>query len=325
MVVAVLSRGVIGFPLARRVILCKPNSDSSLQHLLSHSSAPSRPLSRRLAAVTMTTAAPDAASPSMTASEKEELEFWQCVTAHQKSARKLSLSEEARIVVNQCLSAFLSTFSQKFDGFPYASYVDYAADEDGSLILSVSSLAPHRKDLEENRKCSLLIMKDKLDRSDILVTYMGEATEVPDLESNKVRDLYLSKHPQAFWVDFGDFKFMRVQPKMVRFASGIVSPFNRTGEFSGEEFTDANLDPIAQYSVPIATHMNKDHAGETMRLVEKAIGFKVESAKIIDLDTLGLNVQVIFQSKPIKLRVPFPRPAQDRKDVKSLIVEMLQG
>ncbi|KAI5080525.1 hypothetical protein GOP47_0003708 [Adiantum capillus-veneris] len=325
MVVAVFPHGLIGVPLARRVLFREPNSVSSFYQHLVFSRAPSRALSRRLAAIAMTTAAPDAASPSMITSEKEELEFWQRVTAHQKTAQRLSASEEARIVVDQCLSAFLSTFSKKFEGFPYTSYVDYAADEDGSLILSVSSLAPHRKDLEEYQKCSLLIMKDKLDRSDILVTYMGEASEVPELEVKKARDVFLSKHPQAFWVDFGDFKFMRVQPRMIRYASGIVSPFNRTGEFSGEDLTHANLDPIAQFSIPIVTHMNKDHADDTKRIVEKAIGINVESARIIDLDTLGLNVQVVFQSKPIKLRVPFPRPAQDRKDVKNLIVQMLKG
>lgn len=34
---------------------------------------------------------------------------------------------------------------QRFEGFPYGSFLDYAADQDGSLILSISSLAPHRK------------------------------------------------------------------------------------------------------------------------------------------------------------------------------------
>lgn len=319
------ARGLIALPLARHALLHSPRSAPFfLHHSLSR--APSRPLLRkRFGAIAMTTAAADAAPPPLTASEKEESEFWQRAMAHQKGAAKLSVIEESRIVVDQCSSAVLSTFSQRFEGFPYASFLDYAADQDGSLIISISSLAPHRKDLEENRRCCCLIMKDKLDRSDVLVTYMGEALEVSELEQQKVRDVFLSKHPEAFWVDFGDFKFMRIQPKQIRFGSGIVTPFNRTGDFSGEEFSHANLDPIAGFSKPIATHMNKDHADVTKSMVEKAIGIKVENATIIDLDTLGLNVQVIFHGKPVKLRLPFPRPAVDRKDVKTLIIQMSEG
>lgn len=311
------ARGLVALPLARHALL---HSQRSPPFFLR---PPSRPLlHRRLVAIAMTTANAD---PPLTGSEKEESEFWQRVMVHQKGAAKLSAIEEARTVVDQCSSGLLSTFSQRFEGFPYGSFLDYAADQDGSLILSISSLAPHRKDIEENRRCCVVIMKDKLDRSDVLVTYMGEALEVSELEQQKVRDVFLSKHPEAFWVDFGDFKFMRIQPRFIRYASGIVTPFNRTGDFSGEDFSHASVDPIARFSTPIATHMNKDHADETKSMVEKAIGIKVENARIIDLDTLGLNVQVVFHGKPVKLRVPFPRPAADRKDVKTLIIQMLEG
>lgn len=283
------------------------------------SASRSRPSYRRLAAMAT------AAAPSQTASEKEEVEFWERVTIHQKVAARLTTIEESRTLVDKSLSAFLSTISQRYEGFPHVSFLDIAADEDGSLIIAVSSLAPHRKDLEKAPKCCLLIMKDKLDRSDVLVTYIGEAVEVSEPEQKRVRDVFLSKHPEAFWVDFGDFKFLRIEPKHVRYATGIVTPFNATGEFSGDAFRSAKVDPIAQFSAPIAAHMNKDHAEETQLMVERALDVKVDRAKIIDLDRLGLNIQIGFQGKPIKLRIPFPRPAEDRKDVKTLIVQMVEG
>ncbi|KAH7353013.1 hypothetical protein KP509_19G075100 [Ceratopteris richardii] len=321
---AVVPRGLFAAPLAYRVFGC-PSRLQSLSRPSAIWSSRQYPLGRRLPAFAMSTVAPDSASSSMSTNEKEESEFWKRVVDHQNAAKRLTGIEEARIVVDQCQNGYISTFSQRHEGFPYGSYIDYAADNDGSLIISVSSLSPHTKDLEANPNCCLLIMKDKLDRSDILVTYMGKALEVPDHELNKARDVFLSKHPHAFWVDFGDFKFMCIQPEKIYYASGIVSPFNRTGEFSGDEFRQTKLDAISQFSTPIAVHMNKDHSEETKQIVEGSIGVKVESAKIIDLDTLGLNVQVVFQGKPIKLRVPFPRPAESRKDVKDLIVKMLEG
>jgi len=51
----------------------------------------------------------------------------------------------------------------------------------------------------------------------------------------------------------------------------------------------------------------------------------VEAAQLVALDRLGFMVQVTRQGQTFKLRLPFPRAAADRKDVKSLIVEMTQA
>ena len=51
----------------------------------------------------------------------------------------------------------------------------------------------------------------------------------------------------------------------------------------------------------------------------------VDSAQLVALDRLGFMVQVTRLGQTFKLRLPFPRAAADRKDVKSLIVEMTQA
>jgi len=51
----------------------------------------------------------------------------------------------------------------------------------------------------------------------------------------------------------------------------------------------------------------------------------VEAAQLVALDRLGFMVQVTRHGQTFKLRLPFPRAAADRKDVKSLIVEMTQA
>lgn len=50
---------------------------------------------------------------------------------------------------------------------------------------------------------------------------------------------------------------------------------------------------------------------------------QVASAQITAVDRLGMYVLVgMNDGQSGKLRLPFPRPAEDRKDVKTLIVEM---
>ena len=71
--------------------------------------------------------------------------------------------------------------------------------------------------------------------------------------------------------------------------------------------------------------MNKDHAEDTTVIVQHWTSVPVESAYMLDVDSVGFNVKAGYKGDTFKLRVPFPRRAGDRKDIKTLIVEMLQA
>eukprot|EP00249_Psilotum_nudum_P019398 c27230_g1_i2 orf=113-1150(-) len=237
----------------------------------------------------------DGATSSLTSlpeKRNDETEFWEQVQSHQKNAARLSNADDARTIIDGSLNAILCTISQ---------------------------------DLEVNCKCTLLFMKDPSDRSDTIIRLLGEAVFIEEEEKRHVHECYLRKHPQSFWVGFDDFRFVRVEPKSIHYLRGIATSFLSASELSAEEYRSARVDPIAKFSKPIAAHMNDNHAEETLLIVEKAIGIKVGHAKINDLDRLGLNVQIERNGTLMKLRIPFDKPAEDRKDVKSLIVQMLDN
>lgn len=63
--------------------------------------------------------------------------------------------------------------------------------------------------------------------SDARVTISGPVTPVP--EPADVREIYKQKNPTAFWVDFGDFTWFRMDAvKAVR----LVGGFARAGQVS---------------------------------------------------------------------------------------------
>ncbi|ESW33942.1 hypothetical protein PHAVU_001G111200 [Phaseolus vulgaris] len=250
---------------------------------------------------------------------------FQLIQAHQEKAARLPPVEEIRTVLDRSVRGMLSTFSKKFDGYPSGSMVDFACDANGYPILAVSDLAVHSKDLTANSKCSLLVARDPEDRTDLVITLHGDAITVPEKDKEAVRAAYLARHPNAFWVDFGDFQFLRIEPKVVRFVSGVATALLGSGEFTGDEYKSAKVDPIAQFSKPVTSHMNKDHADDNKVIVQHWTSVPVDFAYLLDLDSLGFNVKAGYQDDTFKLRVPFPRRAEDRKDVKTLIVEMLQA
>ncbi|XP_076960829.1 non-canonical heme oxygenase HOZ, chloroplastic-like [Bidens hawaiensis] len=266
-------------------------------------------------------------SPSQSASSEDAAasDVFQLIKAHQEKAARLPPIEKVKTVLYHGVRGILSTFSQKYDGYPSGSMVDFACDASGSPILAVSSLAVHTKDLLANSKCSLLLAKDPEDRTDLVITVHGDAVPVNKEDRDVIRTAYLARHPEAFWVDFGDFQFLRIEPKVVRFVSGVATALLGSGEFTKEEFAAAKVDPIYQFSKPVTSHMNKDHSDDTKLMVQGSTSVPVDFAYMLDIDSLGFNVKAGYQGTNFKLRIPFPRPAQDRKDVKTLIVEMLQA
>ncbi|KAI4350362.1 hypothetical protein L6164_004824 [Bauhinia variegata] len=282
-------------------------------------SPPTRSLS--MAASSQSTA--PTASPGDVNMDKDNV--FQLIHAHQEKAARLPPVEENRTMLANSVRGMLSTFSQKHEGYPSGSMVDFACDADGYPILAVSNLAVHTKDLTANPKCSLLVARDTEDRTDLVITLHGDAIPVPEKDVSVVRAAYLAKHPNAFWVDFGDFQFLRIEPKVVRFVSGVATALLGSGEFNRDEYRSAKVDPIAQFSKPVASHMNKDHAEDTKVIVQHWTKVPVDFAYMLDLDSLGFYVKAGYQTDTFKLRVPFPRRAEDRKDVKTLIVEMLQA
>jgi putative heme iron utilization protein len=199
-------------------------------------------------------------------------------------------------------------------------------------------MSAHTQDILADPKCSLTVAsKEFKGAADGRVNLMGTCTRVTDKEQiAKAKDIYLQKHPGAFWVDFGDFFWYRMEVEHVRFVGG----FARAGSVSAEEYTAAQPDPIMAFGGKIAEHMNGDHMEATIAMVEHYIpGLKgnnyVQAAEITSVDSMGMYVKITRdpenedqlrgQPQQFKLRLPFPRAVTERKDVKGVIVEMTQA
>ena len=92
-------------------------------------------------------------------------------------------------------------------------------------------------------------------------------------------------------------------------------------QISGAEYSSASADPVAAFSAAVAEHMNADHAESTVAMVQHCLDLSVSAAEIVDLDQYGMNLIVVLEGEKMKARLPFPRPAESRSDIKSLIVE----
>jgi len=262
--------------------------------------------------------------------DPEEAALQARVREHQSNAVKLGAAAEVRTLVAYNHGfAVISTNSVAMPGYPGGSVVGFAPDEAGRPLFFFSTMSTHTTDLLKDPKCSLTVAaKEFKGAADGRVNLLGEAKEVTDeAEKEAARAIYKKKHPGAFWIDFGDFKFFRMEVLNVRFVGG----FARAGSVTAEEYAAAAPDPIAAFGPNIAKHMNDDHRSATIAMVGKYVGIDVEDAEITSMDSLGMYVKVSRKPKAadqyqqFKLRLPFIRPLQDRKDAKNVIVEMTKA
>src|SRR5262245_48756716 len=120
--------------------------------------------------------------------------------------------------------------------FPFVSLVLPAQSEDGEIILLLSDLSDHAKNLQRDPRASLL-MDGTLDLKEPLtgprLTLLGDVRVSADQPGDKAR--YLAVHPEAaLYAGFGDFRFYRF-----RISEGLfVAGFGRIFRLKPEELKD---------------------------------------------------------------------------------------
>ena len=74
----------------------------------------------------------------------------------------MSNAREARQMLRAHRYGALSTLSKKFDGHPFGSICPYLVDHDGSLLILISTLAEHTKNILAE------LAKHRCDKTDIV-------------------------------------------------------------------------------------------------------------------------------------------------------------
>ena len=122
-------------------------------------------------------------------------------------------------------------------GAPYVSMVPYAIAPDGSgLLIHVSRLASHTRDMRADARVSLLVMQEleggtsalALPRASIQGRALELAADAPDLSA--FRAAYLERFPDAEQLfGFADFSLFTIQPESVRFVAGFAEAHSCSG------------------------------------------------------------------------------------------------
>jgi len=272
--------------------------------------------------------------PDLTEEEQERLQAQAAkFMEYQKDAPKLDWPTEIRTLVQYNHGyAVISTNSKAEEGYPSGSVVGFVPDENGDPLFLFSGMSTHTQDILVDPKASLTVAaKEFKGAADGRVNLMGTTSKLTKDEIPAAKELYLAKHPNSkVWINFGDFTWFKLKVEKLRFVGG----FARAGSITANEYHQGKPDGISEFGGAVGGHMNDDHSSATIAMVKGLPGLediKVTAAEITSVDSLGMYVKITreagvsFQPEQFKLRLPFPRVAEGRKDVKTIIVEMTQA
>jgi hypothetical protein len=227
-------------------------------------------------------------------------------------------AERARTLAHQGRAATLATVSRKHPGHPFASLMPYALDGQGRPLMLISSMAVHTQNLMADPRASLLVTQEAA--GDPLaagrLTLMGEAHPVSEADRGDARAAYLARHVNAaYWVDFDDFSFWRLEPADLYYVGGFAA----MDWVSGTEYMAAAPDPLADSAESIIKHMNEDHA-EALRALG---GESADDVTMVSVDRLGFKLRLRSGERVHSVRLPFPREVTTAGQCREVFMEML--
>jgi putative heme iron utilization protein len=119
---------------------------------------------------------------------------------------------------------------------PFVSMVPYALLPDGVLVVHVSRLATHTRDMEDHPGVSVMVLAERSPdvpaQALARATLQGEAQVCPPgaADHDPARAAYLARFPDSEPLfEFADFSLMRIVPRSVRFIGGFAQAWSITG------------------------------------------------------------------------------------------------
>lgn len=223
-------------------------------------------------------------------------------------------AREARQLLRAHRYGVLSTLSKKFDGHPFGSITPYLVDHDGSLLILISTLAEHTRNIGNDARVSLIAHRqsDTNIQAQGRVTLLGSAQEVSDQGQAGAR--YLRYFPEAAgYFATHDFSFYRIAPVALRYIGG----FGNIHWVKAEDYLVAPH-PLIEQENDVLAHMNADHRDSLRRYCAHVHQVEAQEVEMLGIDCDGFDVRAGARV----LRFDFIQSVLDAQQARQALVAM---
>ena len=186
-------------------------------------------------------------------------------------------------------------------------------------------MAVHTQNLGGDPRASLFVAEPDWSGDALAagrITLMGGVTPVPAEDRAEARAAYLARHANAaYWVDFEDFAFHRLEVEDLYFVGGFAA----MDWITATAYRAARVDPLADVAASILEHMNKDHPDALVTYARGLGGAPdAEAATMVAVDRLGFRLRIRSGGRLHAERIPFPEEVRSADDARRVLIRMLQ-
>jgi putative heme iron utilization protein len=199
----------------------------------------------------------------------------------------MNIAQEARKMLRGHRYGALSTLSKKFAGHPFGSITPYMVDHDGSLLILISAIAEHTKNIVRDPRVSLIThnQHDPHIQTQGRVTVVGSAQLSGDKEASGKR--YLRYFPEAqTYFAMHDFSFYRIQPLSLRYIGG----FGKIHWVKAEEYAVASNQLVEQEEAFLA-QINMEQQALLQRYCQQVYNLETQEVDMIGVDVDGFDLR----------------------------------
>jgi putative heme iron utilization protein len=196
-------------------------------------------------------------------------------------------ADEARRLLRGHRYGTLCTLSKKLDGYPFGSIVPYLVEHDGSLIIFVSTLAEHTRNIRHDPRVSLIThdQHDPRIQSQGRVTVIGNARPEADRYQAGLR--YLRYFPEAQnYYSMQDFSFYRIRPIAIRYIGG----FGKIHWIDMENYAVTQAETYAEREEMLLAELNSLKRDFLTNLLHQN-GIVATDMQVIGVDCDGIDVR----------------------------------
>lgn len=232
---------------------------------------------------------------------------------------KSEIATDARTLVRRALKGSLASLDSP-SGAPYASLITLATDAAGAPLFLISTLARHTRNLVDDSRASILV--DGTDEAaDPLqgarLTLSGKAEKIND---EAVRRRFLARHPEAaFYVDFPDFSFWRLNVDSAHYIGG----FGRIVDLAASDLLVSleGADALLEAEPGIVAHMNEDHTDAIALYALAFTGGDPGPWRMTGIDPDGCDIALGADGRRISFASRVLTPGDARKELVRLAEE----
>ena len=237
------------------------------------------------------------------------------------------IAAEARSLVRLSSKGALATLEPP-SGAPYASLITLATEADGSPVFLISTLARHTRNLVQDPRAAILLDGTGSGRADggdplqgarLTLSGRPERTDDPN-----ARRRFLARQAQAaFYADFPDFSFWRLDIESAHFIGG----FGRIVDLSPKDLLVplAGAESLLEAEEGIVAHMNEDHADAIALYAQVFGGVAADPAAppwlMSGLDPLGCDLVRGSETLRVDFRSRIETPQDARNELVRLVDE----